>query len=178
MFGFEHYGVTADLVACGKGISSSLPISAVLGRSDVMDLYEPGTMTSTHSGSPICSAAAVASIKVIQQEKLVENSARVGEVLLAGLNGLKGKYARVVGMAAGKGLVGALQIIKPGTTDPDADLAFDIVSNCVDAGLLFFAPVGKGSGSVKIAPPLCINEEAVREGLGVLDAAMAKALGA
>jgi 4-aminobutyrate aminotransferase-like enzyme len=177
MFGFEHYGVTADLVACGKGISSSLPISAVLGRPDVMDLYDPGTMTSTHSGSPICSAAALASINVIQQEKLVANAARVGEVLLAGLNELKAKYSRVVGMAAGKGLVGALQIIKPGTTDPDADLAFDIVSNCVDAGLLFFAPVGKGGGSVKIAPPLCINEEAIREGLEVLDAAMSKAMG-
>ena len=177
MFGFEHYGVTADLVACGKGISSSLPISAVLGRPDVMDLYDPGTMTSTHSGSPICSAAALASITVIQQEKLVDNAARVGEVLLAGLNALMAKYPRVVGMAAGKGLVGSLQIIKPGTTDPDADLAFEIVRNCVEAGLLFFAPVGKGGGSVKIAPPLCITEEAVREGLSVLDAAMAKALG-
>ena len=175
-FGFEHYGVKADLIACGKGISSSLPISAVLGRPDVLDQYDPGTMTSTHSGSPICSAAALASLNVIEKENLVANAAKVGDVLQKGLDALKAKYPKVVGMAAGKGLVGSLQIIKPGTTEPDGELAFDIVSNCVEAGLLFFAPVGKGGGSVKIAPPLCINEEALRDGLGVLDAAMASAV--
>ena len=102
-FGFEHYGVKADLIACGKGISSSLPISAVIGRGEVMDQYDPGTMTSTHSGSPICSAAALAAIKVIEKENLVANAAKVGDVLQAGLNGLMAKYPKVVGMAAGKG---------------------------------------------------------------------------
>lgn len=175
-FGFEHYNVKADLIACGKGISSSLPLSAVIGRPEIMDQYEPGTMTSTHSGSPICAAAALASLNVIEKENLVANSAKVGDVLQAGLESLKNKYPKVVGMAAGKGLVGSMQIIKPGTTDPDADLAFDIVSDCVEHGLLFFAPVGKGGGSVKIAPPLCISEEAMRDGLNVLDAAMAKCM--
>ncbi len=177
-FGFQHYGVTADLIACGKGISSSLPISAVLGRPEVMDQYDPGSMTSTHSGSPICAAAAVASLNVIEKENLVQNSARMGKVLLDGLAGLKKKYSDVVGLAAGKGLVGSLQIIKPGTTEPDADLAFDIVSDCVEHGLLFFAPVGRGGGSVKIAPPLCITEEAVRDGLAVLDQAIERSLAA
>ncbi|MDD4888467.1 MAG: aspartate aminotransferase family protein [Phycisphaerae bacterium] len=175
-FGFEHYGVKADLIACGKGISSSLPLSAVIGRPEIMDQYEPGTMTSTHSGSPICAAAALASLSVIEKEGLVENAAKVGDVLQKGLDKLMAKYPKVVGMAAGKGLVGSLQIVKPGMTDPDADLAFDIVSNCIEQGLLFFAPVGKGGGSVKIAPPLCITEEAMLDGLGVLDAAMAKAI--
>ncbi len=175
-FGYLHYGVTADLIACGKGISSSLPISAVLGRPELMDQYEPGSMTSTHSGSPICSAAALASLKVIEKEGLVDNAAKVGAVLLSGMEKLKDKYSDVVGMAAGKGLVASLQIIKPGTTEPDGDLAFDIVSDCVEQGLLFFAPVGRGGGSVKIAPPLCITEDAVRDGLGVLDRAIAKAL--
>lgn len=176
-FGYEHYGVKADLVACGKGISSSLPLSAVLGRPEIMDQYEPGTMTSTHSGSPIVAAAALASLNVIEKENLVANSAKIGDVLLKGLEALKAKYSTVVGMAAGKGLVGSLQIIKPGTTEPDADLAFDVVSDCIEQGLLFFAPVGKGGGSVKISPPLCINEEAMRDGLGVLDSALAKATG-
>jgi len=55
---FEHYGVTPDLICCGKGISSSLPLSAVLGREHIMDQYAPGSMTSTHTGNPVCCAAA------------------------------------------------------------------------------------------------------------------------
>lgn len=175
-FGYQHYGVQADLIACGKGISSSLPLSCVMGRAELMDQYEPGSMTSTHSGSPVCAAAALASVEVIESENLVENSAKVGEVLAAGLCKLMGKYPDVIGAAAGKGLVGSVQVIKPGTKEPDADLAFDVILDCVQKGLLFFAPVGKGGGSVKISPPLCITEEAMTEGLEVLDTAFAAAL--
>ena len=70
MFGYEHYGVRPDLISCGKGISSSLPISAVIGREDIMGLYPPGLMTSTHSGSPLPVAAAIASLEIIQKEHL------------------------------------------------------------------------------------------------------------
>jgi len=62
-WGFDHYGVTPDLICCGKGISSSLPLSAVIGRSEIMDQFAPGSMTSTHTGNPVCCAAAVANIR-------------------------------------------------------------------------------------------------------------------
>ena len=70
-----------------------------------------------------------------------------------------------------------VQIVKPGTTDPDGDLAFRIVEGCFHRGLLMFAPVGTGSATVKIAPPLVITEEPLRESLGVLDAAIQAAAG-
>ncbi len=76
MFCFEHYGVQPDLIACGKGISSSLPISAVIGRTDIMGLYGPGSMTSTHSASPLPVAAAIANLKIIQDEKLASELRR------------------------------------------------------------------------------------------------------
>src|ERR1019366_4862137 len=82
MFGYEHYFVKPDLMSSGKGISSSLPISAVIGRSDIMDLYAPGSMTSTHSGSPLPVAAAIASLEIIQKEHLVERAARLGDILI------------------------------------------------------------------------------------------------
>jgi 4-aminobutyrate aminotransferase-like enzyme len=85
MWGFELYDVVPDLFCIGKGVSSSLPISGVIGAERVMNLYGPNEMTSTHSGNPICCAAALASIEVIEQEKLVENAAKVGLVLKAGL---------------------------------------------------------------------------------------------
>ncbi|MCG3180184.1 MAG: 5-aminovalerate aminotransferase DavT [Phycisphaerae bacterium] len=177
-FGYQHYGVQADLIACGKGISSSLPLSCVMGRAALLDQYEPGSMTSTHSGSPICCAAALASIAVIQKENLVENAAKVGKVLGEGMCKLMGKYPDHIGAAAGKGLVAAVQVVQPGTKEPDPEVAFDVILNCVEQGLLFFAPVGKGGGTVKISPPLCITEQAIREGLEVLDGAFAKVLGA
>jgi 4-aminobutyrate aminotransferase/(S)-3-amino-2-methylpropionate transaminase len=92
MFTFEHYGVKPDLIACGKGISSSLPISAVIGREDIMGLYAPGSMTSTHSGSPLPVVAAIENLKVIQKENLVERSRKMGEILMPGLEKVQRKY--------------------------------------------------------------------------------------
>ena len=79
MFCFEHYGVEADLVCLGKGITSGLPMSGVLGRKEILDIYPPGSMTSTHSGNPVCCAAAIANIDLLVNEGLVDNAATVGE---------------------------------------------------------------------------------------------------
>ncbi len=175
-WGFEHYGVTPDLICCGKGISSGLPLSAVIGRPDVMDLYPPGSMTSTHTGNPICAAAALASLRVIEEENLVDHARRMGEILQGELRRIGGRIGDHVGAVHGKGLVASLQMVKPGGIEPDAELAWDIVRRCVEKGLLMFAPVGYGGASVKIAPPLIIEQEAIREGLSVLEEAIEEAL--
>jgi 4-aminobutyrate aminotransferase-like enzyme len=167
-WGFELYDVVPDLFCVGKGISSSLPISACLGRAEVMDLYGPNEMTSTHSGNPICCAAALANLEVIEQEKLVENSAKVGVVLQERLQVIKAEFSDVVGFAPGAGLVAGLLMVKKGTKEPNYELAWDVVNLCFRKALLMFAPVGVGGGCVKIAPPLCITEEAVREGCSVI----------
>lgn len=171
-WGFELYEVVPDLFCLGKGISSSLPISAVIGRPDVMDLYGPNEMTSTHSGNAVCCAAALANIEAILSEKLIENAARLGAVLKQELSAIKAAFPRVVGFAPSEGLVGGLLVVKPGTKEPNYDLAWDVVNACFRRGLLLFAPVGVGGGCVKIAPPLCITEEALREGCGVLREAL------
>jgi len=174
-FGFEHYGVVPDIICCGKGISSSLPLSAVIGRADLMDQFPPGSMTSTHTGSPVCAAAALANLEVIERERLWENAARVGEVLHAELNALQRRYPSVIGAVHGKGLVAGLHIVRDGRKEPDPDLAFDIVARCVEKGLLMFSPVGKAT--VKISPPLVINEKQVREGAAVIGEAIEECLG-
>jgi 4-aminobutyrate aminotransferase/(S)-3-amino-2-methylpropionate transaminase len=175
---FEHYGVVPDLICCGKGISSGLPISAVIGRAEVMDLYPPGSMTSTHTGNPVCAAAVLANLKVIREENLVERSRKLGEeILQPALRCLGAKFPRHVGAVHGKGLVASLHIVKPGGIEPDADLAAEIVRRCVEKGLLMFSPVGYGGASVKIAPPLVIDEEALRESIQVLDEAMTEVIG-
>jgi 4-aminobutyrate aminotransferase / (S)-3-amino-2-methylpropionate transaminase / 5-aminovalerate transaminase len=165
---FEHYGVTPDLICCGKGISSSLPLSAVLGRPEIMDQFGPGSMTSTHTGNPVCCAAALASLKKILKEDLTGNAARLGPVLLAGLERIQRQYPAVVGHVTARGLVGGLQTVKPGLKEPDHDLAHAIVERCFEKGLLLFSPVGAWGQTVKIGPPLTIPREALEEGLSVL----------
>ena len=163
-------------VASIKGVSSSLPISGVIGSEDVMDLFGPNEMTSTHSGNPVCCAAALASIEVIEEEKLVENAAKAGLVLQKNLQEIKSEFSEVIGFAPGAGLVAGLLMIKKGTKDPDYELAWDVVNLCFQKGLLMFAPVGVGGGCVKIAPPLCISEEAVIEGCDVIREAIKEAI--
>ncbi len=172
MFCFEHYGIKPDLIACGKGISSSLPLAAVIGRKDVMSLYPPGSMTSTHSGSPLAVAAALANLRVIEQEHLVERSARVGAWFLPELERIQKKYPNVLGCFQGKGLVAGIQVVKPGTRTPDPALAVKINIACFQKGLLMFAPVGIAGECIKIAPPLNIDEDALRESLAVFEAAV------
>ncbi len=177
MFAYEHYDIKPDLIACGKGISSSLPISAVIGKKDIMGLYAPGSMTSTHSASPLPVAAAIENLKIIQNEKLVENSAVLGKVLIAGLDKLQKKYPEVLGCLHGKGLVAGIQVVKKGTKEPDSEIAQKINERCFQKGLLMFAPVGIAGECIKIAPPLMITEDALKEGISVLEEACDEILG-
>ena len=168
MWGFEHHGIVPDIMCLGKGISSSLPMAAVIGTEEIMNQYGPGSMTSTHSGHPLGSAAALASIEIILRENLVENARVMGEYLYPKLREIQLRHKEIFDLQ-GRGLVFALMAIKDRTTmEPDADLAFDIIKSCVEKGLLMFAPVGRGGGCVKIAPPLCITAEALDEGINVL----------
>ena len=174
---FEHYGVTPDLICCGKGISSSLPLSAVIGRAEIMDQFPPGSMTSTHTGNPVCCAAALANLRKLVAEDLPANAARMEQVLAPGLAAIQRRHPDLVGCWTCRGLVGGLQMTQPGRKEPNHDLAHDIVERCFHKGLLFFCPVGAWGQTVKIAPPLTIPEEAVREGLSVLAEAVEEAAG-
>jgi 4-aminobutyrate aminotransferase / (S)-3-amino-2-methylpropionate transaminase / 5-aminovalerate transaminase len=174
-WGFEHYGILPDLVTWGKGISSSLPIAAVAGRRDIMDLNPPGSMTSTHTGNPVCCAAALANVDVIVKEDLAGNSKRMGDVLHARLHSIMGKHPEI-GCVDGKGLVAGVACVKPGTKEPDGDLAWRIVEKCIDKGVLMFSPVGFGGGTVKICPPLVIHREALEDSLNAFEEAVEEAL--
>ncbi len=168
LWAFEHYGVTPDLICIGKGVTSSLPLSGVIGKTEIVDAYPPGSMTSTHTGNPLSCRAAIASIRSLIDEDLIGNAARLEMTLLNAMEGIAQKHPDVVGRTSAKGLVGGLQIVKPGSQEPSHDLAFDIIERCIHKGLLLFAPVGAWGQTVKLAPPLCITKEALEEGLQVL----------
>jgi 4-aminobutyrate aminotransferase-like enzyme len=169
---FEHYGVVPDLICCGKGITSSLPLSAVIGRPEVLDQFPPGSMTSTHTGNPVCVAAALASIKKILDQNLTGNAAKLEKPLLDGLKKIQQRHPEAVGYYTARGLVAGLQMVQPGKKQPNHDLAHAVIEKCYQKGLLFFAPVGAWGQTVKIAPPLTITREALEEGLSVLSEAV------
>ena len=168
-FTFEHYDIKPDLIACGKGISSSLPISAVIGRSDVMNLYPPGSMTSTHSASPLPVVAAIENLKTLKEEKLTENSHNLGKILKERILKIQDKHKAQIGYITSEGLVSGMQIVKPNTKEADKETAYKINERSFQKGLLMFAPVGVGGMCIKIAPPLMITKEALEEGLDVLE---------
>ncbi|MAG13082.1 MAG: aspartate aminotransferase family protein [Spirochaetales bacterium] len=167
MFTYEHYGVTPDLITCGKGISSSLPIAAVIGRSDIMELYSPGSMTSTHSGSPLPVVAAIENLKIIVNEKLPERAAEMEQLLMPRLSKIHALHPEILGCLHGKGLVAGFQVVKPGTKEPDAETATAVSVKCYHKGLLMFAPVGVGGECLKISPPLIIDKDVLAESIEV-----------
>lgn len=171
-WGFEYYGVVPDMFCLGKGISSSLPVSAVIGKNDWMDLYGPNEMTSTHTGNPICASAALANIQLIVKEKLHENAAKVGAFMHTELHKWAKQYSDVIGAVHGRGLVAGIQMVKKGSKDPNEPLAWHCVRRCFEAGVLFFCPVGFGGATWKIAPPLTITKDAMVEALSVMEEAL------
>ena len=168
LFGFEHYGIVPDLACFGKGISGGMPLSAVAGTEELMGIYGPGEMTSTHSANTICAAAALANIEVILDENLVENARNLEPILLGAGREMMELSKGHIGRADGAGLVISLQFVEPGTTIPDPEAAFDVVTKCIERGVMLFAPVGVGGGALKINPPLVIDERTLREGLEVV----------
>ncbi|MCW5963191.1 MAG: aspartate aminotransferase family protein [Bryobacterales bacterium] len=171
LWGYQQYeGIVPDLVTWGKGISSSLPIAAVAGSAELMDMHPPGSMSSTHTGNPVCCAAALASLEVILEEGLVENCSKVGALMQQRLREMAARYPEI-GTVEGRGLVAGVACVIPGTKEPDGELAWETVRACMERGLLLFCPVGFGGGTIKICPPLCITEEAIEESCAVLEEA-------
>src|SRR3954469_22259502 len=175
LWGFEHYGIVPALAVFGKGISGPLPMAAVAGRPDVLDQYPPLSMTSSHAGNPVCCAAALASVDLVVNERLADRARATGAVLHRKLHAMAARYPQI-GCVAGKGLVAGLACVRPRSTDPDPDLAFDVVRRAMHKGVLMFAPVGFGGATVKISPPLVIPEDAMIESVDALEEAFAESV--
>jgi 4-aminobutyrate aminotransferase-like enzyme len=172
LFGYMHYNVEPDLICCGKGASSSVPLSIVLGRTEIMDLPEAGSMSSTHSANPMVCAAGKANLKALLNDGLIDNSEKLGKYFHKRLNELMGKYSSVISHVNGRGLLAAL-IFMDKNGKPLCKLASVICETAMQSGLLL---VHTGRESIKMAPPLCITKDALDEGLEVLEDSIKSAL--
>ncbi len=174
LFAYQHYGVSPDIICCGKGISSSLPLAAVLGRAEILDLPDVGSMSSTHSANPLCCAAGLANLHEIDRQQLVEQSARKGEILHSHLNDVRRRYPDHISHILGAGMLASLIIRDPDSSDGAGTIASQICESAMRKGLLL---VHTGRESIKIGPPLTIPESALMEGLEVLGQSLTEVLG-
>ena len=169
LFVYQHYDVEPDLLCLGKALSGSLPLSAVVGSRKIMDLPEFGSMSSTHSANPLCCSAGLANLEAIESGDLVEESARKGKRLHLRLNALKEKYPDRISYIFGTGLLAGVIFKDPETGKTDGLFPSRVCEKAMQKGLLL---VHTGRESIKIGPPLTIPDDALEEGLDVLDEAI------
>lgn len=173
LFGFEHYGVEPDLICCGKGISSCLPLSAVIGPAEILDIPNPGSLSSTHLANPLCCAAALASIEVLEREGLVERAARLETIFRSELLKIQTERPGRISHVRGRGMVHAIFFVNPKTGEADETMAKRVTDRAIQKGLMLFYTLGD---SIKMGPPLIIPDQALREGLQVLREAVNECL--
>ncbi|HTL87458.1 MAG TPA: 4-aminobutyrate--2-oxoglutarate transaminase [Acidimicrobiia bacterium] len=168
-FACEHEGVEPDLVATAKGLGGGMPIGGVTGRAELMDAVHAGGLGTTFGGNPVSCAAALASISVIEEERLVERAQRMGERMLDALQTMQGASSGV-GDVRGRGAMVAIELVHDDGT-PDAERAKAIASACHEAGLLILT-AGTSSNVVRLLPPLVLADDLLDEGLDILAAAV------
>ena len=117
LFAYQHYDVKPDIICCGKGISSSLPLAAVLGRADILDLPDIGSMSSTHSANPLSCAAGLANLQEIERLSLVEKSTNKGKILHSRLKQMQRMYPREISNILGAGMLASLIFRESSRTD-------------------------------------------------------------
>ena len=164
-FAYQHYGIKPDLVCLGKAISGSLPLSAVIGPKEIMDLPDTGSMSSTHSANPLSCAAGLANLKYIKSHNLIKEAGRKGRILHGYLNKIKNRFSHRISYVCGKGLIAAVMFKDPVSGRPDSLFSSRLCQAAMQKGLLV---VHTGRESIKIGPPLTIPDKALREGLDVL----------
>ncbi|MFL6228836.1 MAG: acetyl ornithine aminotransferase family protein [Pyrinomonadaceae bacterium] len=170
MFASEHYDLKPDIITIAKGIGSGLPIGACVARADVMD-WKPGAHASTFGGNPVCIAAALKTIELLENG-LVRNSAEVGDYLKAGLEKLKAKHD-CIGDVRGLGMmIGVEFVTDRDTLAPDADLRDRVEIECFNRGLII---LGAGANTIRWSPPLILSRENVDVALEIFDEAIAAA---
>jgi 4-aminobutyrate aminotransferase len=166
MCAIEHWGVEPDIVCLAKGIASGMPLGAIVAKAEIMD-WPPGSHASTFGGNPVACAAALETIKLLE-EGLIENAARVGEFILDGLRALQGRHA-VIGDVRGKGLMIGVELIDPRQGRPASDAAEALMQACFRRGLLVLRC---GQSAIRLCPPLVITQDNARTALAILEDAL------
>src|SRR5467141_3599349 len=164
MWACEHEGIEPDVLLAAKGLGSGMPIGAVIAKESIMT-WRPGAHGSTFGGNPVCCAAALATLDVVEHE-LLPNVPRLGERLFAGAKRLQEKYA-AIGEVRGRGLMIGVEFVKDrATREPAPEIPHELVERAFRKGLLL---LGAGKSALRLAPPLVVDEYDVDTALRIID---------
>jgi 4-aminobutyrate aminotransferase / (S)-3-amino-2-methylpropionate transaminase / 5-aminovalerate transaminase len=166
MFACDHEGVVPDLIVTAKGIAGGLPLSAVTGRADVMNASHVSGLGGTYGGNPLACAAALATIETIEVDGLVERAGEIERLMLPALRRLQAGDDRI-GDVRGRGAMIAVELVRSGTDEPDADLARTIAATAHRTGVIVLT-CGTYGNVLRFLPPLAISDELLAEGLQIL----------
>ncbi|MGB8327426.1 MAG: 4-aminobutyrate--2-oxoglutarate transaminase [Steroidobacteraceae bacterium] len=174
MFAIEHAGIEPDLMTIAKSVAGGVPLSAVIGRADIMDAPLPGGLGGTYAGSPLACAAGLAVLEVLRDEKLLERAESTGRWMVARLREMQARHA-CMGDVRGLGAMVAIEIVKNRRADaPDAELTKALVQGAARRGLVILS-CGVYGNVIRLLAPLTIPQSHLEEGFGMLDAALTEA---
>jgi len=170
LWAVQHSDVEPDIITSAKGLASGMPLGAMIAREEIMT-WPPGAHASTFGGNPVCCAAAVATMDLLEGG-LIENAGAVGEKIRTGLATLKDKY-EAIGDVRGKGLMLCADFVTDGESNKaDAETRNKVVRECYLRGLLV---LGCGESGIRFAPPLCFTEAQADTALAIIDEALSAA---
>lgn len=170
MFASEDENLVPDLIATAKGIAGGLPLAGVTGRAEIMDSVHASGLGGTFGGSPIACAAALGAIATIEEENLCARANEIGIIISTALKAMKAKYP-IIAEVRGRGAMQAIELVIPGSLDPNPGAMAAIVKFCQSEGVLILT-AGTYNNVIRLIPPLVIPENLLREALDVLDRAI------
>ena len=171
MFAIEHSGVVPDLMTVAKSLAGGVPLSAVVGRADIMDAPLPGGLGGTYAGSPLGCAAALAVLDVIESEGLCARAERQGAMLRARLQDMRSRWP-CIGEVRGLGAMVAMELVRDRRPDsPDAEITKALVQSAGRRGLVLLS-CGIYGNVIRFLAPLTMPDAQLAEGLAILEAAL------
>jgi 4-aminobutyrate aminotransferase len=171
MFAAQLFDVRPDVMAIAKAIASGFPLSATVASRELMKQWKAGAHGTTFGGNPISCAAALATLEVFREEKLLENTRKVGKLFYNGLQNLQEKY-NIIGEIRGVGLMRAMELVVPGKDkEPNPEAVMRLLNRALDKGLLAYM-AGTYGQVVRFLPPLIVTGEQIEEALNILDLAL------
>ncbi|MHB8429620.1 MAG: 4-aminobutyrate--2-oxoglutarate transaminase [Acidimicrobiales bacterium] len=173
-FACEDESIVPDLVATAKALGGGLPLSAVTGRADLMDAVHPGGLGGTFGGNPIACAAALASIDLMEANDLPSAARHIESIAMPRLMALAGAH-RGIGDVRGRGAMLGLELVLPGTSEPDPSAARRVVETCLRSGVVALT-CGTFGNVIRLLPPLTIDHVLLLDGLDVLGSAIDEVL--
>jgi 4-aminobutyrate aminotransferase / (S)-3-amino-2-methylpropionate transaminase / 5-aminovalerate transaminase len=171
LFATEHYGIEPDLMTLAKSIAAGLPLSAVIGKAEIMDAPSDSAIGGTYVGNPVAQAAALAVLDVFEEEGLSDRAAQLGETIRARMDAWQERWPQI-GDVRGLGAMLAIELVQdPATKDPDSDVASAIVEAAAERGLLLLKS-GIYSNCIRVLAPLVLTEAELDEALAVWEDAL------